>query len=376
MKPTTKDPVLSSIGLKGRRDRILGPLAGLFPALAAGFLVCVIVALLAGAGPFDVITAILDGAWGSEDAAATTLSKLTPLLLTGLAVSMAYQAKLLNIGCEGQLTVGALASAGFAASAVNLPAFILIPLTAALGAFAGALWSYPGIWLKQRRGVHEVITTIFMNYLAVYLCDFLVLGPMGDGTAMGRTPEIAPGAVWPLLWRYGASGVTAAPFFALFLSLIAQVWLTRTYWGFEARAAGSGPKSAGAAGIAVDSWQRRMFIVSGALAGLAGALEVVAVHHRFYRSFSPGYGFDGITAAFLVNISPGWIWLSGLLLAGMRTADKWLQVMLGISPSSIYVIQAILLLAVASQQGFKSGLAHVMSLFQRPFTETARKERE
>ncbi len=90
-------------------------------------------------------------------------------------------------------------------------------------------------------------------------------------------------------------------------------------------------------------------MLSGALAGLAGALEVLAVHHRFYRAFSPGYGFDGITAAFLVKAAPGWLWLSSLLLASLRAADKWLQLMVGISPSIILVIQAILLLAVACQ---------------------------
>jgi simple sugar transport system permease protein len=97
----------------------------------------------------------------------------------------------------------------------------------------------------------------------------------------------------------------------------------------------------------VDRWQRRIFVLSGALAGLAGALEVLAVHHRFYRAFSPGYGFDGITAAFLVKTVPGWLWLSSLLLASLRAADKWLQLVIGISPNTILVIQAVLLLAVA-----------------------------
>ena len=341
------------------------PLAALVPALAAGFIVCVAVSLFAGAGTFGLFAAILEGAWGSGDAAAATFSKLTVLLLTGLAVSMAYQARLLNIGCEGQLTVGALAAASFAATAPGLPALLLIPFTAAVGAVAGAVWSFPAIWLKQRRGVHEVISTIFLNYLATYLCDLLVMGPLGDGTGMGRTPEIASRAVWPLLWHAGAQGVTAAPFLALLLSLLAQAWLTRTTWGFEVRAAGCGPESARTAGIDVTSWQRRMFILSGALAGLAGALEVAAVHYRFYRAFSPGYGFDGITAAFMVNAAPGWVWLSGLLLAGMRSADKWLQISLGISPSTIYVIQAFLLLAVASREGLWSGTTRVVSLYRR-----------
>ena len=133
------------------------------------------------------------------------------------------------------------------------------------------------------------------------------------------------------------------------MSLAAQIWLSKTFWGYEVTAAGSNAAAARAAGIAVDRWQRRMFVLSGALAGLAGALEVLAVHHRFYRAFSPGYGFDGITTAFLVQTVPGWLWLSSLLLAGLRAADKWLQLVVGISPNSILVIQAVLLLSVACQ---------------------------
>lgn len=341
--------------------RLLESVAGPAMAAAAGVLVCVLMSLFAGAGPFDLLAAVRDGAWGSADAAATTVGKLTPLLLTGLAVSMAYQARLLNIGCEGQLMVGALASAAFAVHAKSLPALLPAPLTILLGAAVGAMWSYPAVWLRQKRGVHEVITTIFMNYIAIYLCEILVLGPLGDGTAIGRTPEIAAGAVWQPIWRCGAVGLTAAPFFAVFLGFCAQFWLNRTCWGFEVTATGCNPDSARAAGIEVSRWQRRMFLLSGALAGLAGALEVAAVHHRFYRAFSPGYGFDGITAAFLANVAPGWVWLSGLLLASLRSADKWLQLAVGVSPSSIYIIQAFLLLVVAGRAGISEGMERLFA---------------
>jgi len=342
-------------------SRLLESVSGPLVACAAALPVCVVISLSAGAGPFDLIAGLWTGAWGSADAAATTLGKLTPLLLTGLAVSMAYQARLLNIGCEGQLMLGALASAAFAASAKSLPASLLAPLTLIAGAVTGAAWAYPAVWLKQKRGVHEVITTIFMNTIAIHLCEILVLGPLGDGTAIGRTREIGDGAVWPPVWQYGAMGLTAAPFFAVVLGFLAHFWLSGTPWGFEVKATGYNPESARAAGIEVAQWQKRMFLLSGALAGLAGALEVVAVHHRFYRAFSPGYGFDGITAAFLANAAPGWVWLSGLLLAGLRAADKWLQLAVGISPSSIYIIQACLLLSVAGQPGIRDGLGRLVS---------------
>lgn len=319
------------------------------PAVAVGGLCCVILAVLSGAESFAVITAIWRGAWGSQGSTVTTLTKVTPLLLTGLAVAVAYQARLLNIGGEGQLTLGALAAASFAVAAAPLPWPMLLPLTLLVGALVGGLWALPAIWLRQKRGVHEVISTLLLNYLALYLADYLVLGPLGDGTAMGRTPPISPETALSPLLQVGTQGLTAAPLIALTLGLAAQIGLGRTIWGFEVMATGTNPVGAQAAGIAASSWQRRIFVVSGALAGLAGALEVLAVHHRFYRAFSPGYGFDGITAAFLVKATPGWLWLSSLLLASLRAADKWLQLMVGISPNIILVIQAVLLLAVACQ---------------------------
>jgi general nucleoside transport system permease protein len=328
-------------------QRSLSALLLVLPALAIGILCCVALSVLSGAQPFAVMVAIWNGAWGSQVSIATTITKVTPLLLAGLSVALAYQARLLNIGCEGQLTLGALTAATVAVAAGSLPSPLLVPLTLLAGAFAGGLWALPPIWLRQKRGVHEVISTLLLNYLAIYLAEYLVLGPLGDGTAMGRTPEIPPSAAFSPLLQIGTQGITAAPLLALVLAFAAQIWLSRTVWGFEVMATGHNPAAARAAGIAANRWQRRIFVLSGALAGLAGALEVLAVHHRFYRAFSPGYGFDGITAAFLVNTAPGWLWLSSLLLAGLRTADKWLQLMVGISPNNILIIQAVLLLAVA-----------------------------
>jgi ABC-type uncharacterized transport system permease subunit len=317
------------------------------PVPAVGVLLIGLMGFTLGLRPWELPAAIWTGAWGSPQAAVATLAKMSPLLLTGLAVALAYRIRLLNIGCEGQLVLGALAAAVTGVHCGRLPAAIglIVPLT--VGALVGAIWAFPAVWLRQRKGVHEVLTTLLLNYVAVFLAEYLVLGPLGDGTVLGRTPVIAEQAVWPPLGADSPGGLTTAPILALVLCWMAQVWISKTVGGYEVTAAGSSETAAELAGISVARLQRRMFLVSGALAGLAGALEVVAVHHRFYRAFSPGYGFDGITAAFLVNGSPGWLWLSGLILASLRAADKWLQLALGISPGAIWIIQAVLLLTVA-----------------------------
>lgn len=341
----------------------LTSLAALLAAIAAGLLVCVGLAAAVGAGPWDLAETIWTGSWGSMDAAINTLTKMTPLFLTGLAVALAFKAGLLNIGCEGQLTVGALSCAVVSQAASFLPGFLLVPVSLCAGAAAGGILAYPAILLRRVRGVHEVISTLLLNYMGIYLCGYLVSGPFGDGTAMGRTPLIPPGAELPALFRTGSLYLTSAPFFALMLCLTAYFWFSKTVWGFEVRSVGTNPEAAGNAGIAVSRWQTRIFVLSGALAGLAGALEIAAVHHRFYRSFSPGYGFDGLTAAFLVNGSPEWLWLSALFLASLRSADKWLQIGLNVSPNFIFVVQAVLLLAVACQR-----------LLRRLFSRSVRKK--
>ncbi len=329
--------------------RNIESLITLLPALLVGILVCMGLAVAAGVGPLDLVQTIWTGAWGSAEEGVNTLSKMTPLLLTGLAVALAYRAGLLNIGCEGQLTLGALAGATVAHAAAPLPAFVLFPLTLACGALAGGVWAYPAIVLRVRRGVHEVISTLLLNYIAIYLCSYLVSGPLGDGSAMGRTPPIPSGAEMPEIFQSGSLHLSAAPAIALALCFAAWFLLAKTVWGFEIKAAGANPEAAVNAGIAASKWQTRIFVLSGALAGFAGAVEICAVHHRFFRSFSPGYGFDGLTASFLVNGAPEWLWLSTLFLASLRAADKWLQIELNLSPNFILVAQAVLLLSVACQ---------------------------
>ena len=324
-------------------------LATLLPAVAAGVVICMGLAVAVGIGPVDLVVTIVTGAWGSYDAAINTLARMTPLLLTGLAVALAYKIGLLNVGCEGQLTLGALVCATLGRFGSSLPSFVLLPVILAAGAAAGGLWAYPAVVLRQRRGVHEVITTLLLNYIALYLCGYLVDGPLGDGSAMGRTPPISPGAEMPVLLQSGSLSITPAPIFALLLCFAAYLWLSRTVRGFEVRSVGANHEAALNAGIAAPAWERRIFVLSGAIAGLAGAVEIASVHHRFYRAFSPGYGFDGLTAAFLANGSPEWLWISALFLASLRAADKWLQISLNISPNFIWIVQALLLLSVACQ---------------------------
>jgi general nucleoside transport system permease protein len=340
----------------------LAPTASRIVALLTGLAVCAVLAWVMGVGPWGLFRAIVEGSLGSPQSIAATCAKLTPLILNGLAVALAYRAGLLNIGCEGQMTLGALAAATLAARAVDLPGALLVPVTLLVGGLVGAVWAHPALWFRRHRNVHEVLTTLLLNTMALYLAELLVLGPLGDGTAIGRTPAVARQAYLPVVAFGPSVSVSLAPILALVLAGTAQVWLGWTVWGYETRATGMNPAAARVAGIDGDRWQTRLFWLSGALAGLAGALEVLGVHHRLYRAFSPGYGFDGVTVAFLANGSPGWLCVSGFLVAMLRSADKWLQLTLGLSPNLIWVVQAVLLLSVACQARFGFGFIQSMKL--------------
>ncbi len=256
-----------------RRPRVGFVPASILAALAAGALICMGLALATGVGPVNLFRTIWAGSCGSPEAAVNTLAKMTPLLCTGLAVVVAYRAGLLNIGCEGQLTAGALVSASFAVSAAALPGFLLLPLTLIVGAAAGGLWALPAVFLRQRRGVHEVISTLMLNYMAIYQCGYLVEGPLGDGTAMGRTPPIPAGAEMPQIMQSGSLFLTPSPVIALILCFGAYIWLSKTVWGFEVRSVGTNFDAAENAGISASKWQIIAFFVSGALGRSGGGFR-------------------------------------------------------------------------------------------------------
>ena len=315
-----------------------------------GAVACIGLAVAAGVGPLDLIETIRTGAWGSGEAAVNTLAKMTPLLLTGLAVALAYQTGLLNIGCEGQLTLGALVCAAVARSSGPAARFHPPPARACqrghrpgdLGLSRGSAPAAEGSARSDKHASAEL-----HRNLPVRLSRFRAASE--TARPWGGPRPFLPGRKCRRCFKAARSTLPPPRLLALALCFATWFWLAKTVWGFEARSTGANPEAALNAGIAASKWQTRIFVLSGALAGFAGAMEICAVHHRFYKSFSPGYGSDALTAAFLVNCAPEWLWLSTLFLASLRSADKWLQIGLNLSPNFILVVQAVLLLSVACQ---------------------------
>ena len=329
---------------------VLVPLLAVFTAMVLGALIIV----AAGGAPIAAYRGLFEGAFGSAKALSETTVWATPYILTGLAVALAFKGGLFNIGVEGQLALGAVAAAwvGYALPdvlGVTLPAVIHVPLAVGAGMLAGAIWgAIPG-WLKARTGAHEVINTIMMNYIALLLTGFLLNGPMKDPAPLNvvaRTPRIAEGARIPPIF----AGLRFHWGFILALAMAGIVWwlLQKTTLGFEIRTAGTNPDAARYAGVNVSRTIVVTMMLSGLLAGMAGALEVVALNYRHELGFSVGYGFDGIAIALLGKTNPLGVVLAALLWAAMRNGATRMQFLTQIPVDVISVIQALILLFVAA----------------------------
>lgn len=270
-----------------------------------------------------------------------------PYIFAGLAVALGFRGGLFNIGAEGQLFVGGLASAYVGYAIKGLPAYIHLPLALLAGLLAGAIWgAIPGI-LKAKTGAHEVINTIMMNYVAFRLTDYLLAGPMARPDKLPITPEVLPSAYLPALfprpmrlhWGF---------FLAIGLAFVIYWLLWKTTIGMEIRMVGANPNASRVAGIRIAVLTALTMAMSGALSGLAGANQVLGVDHRLVRAFSTGYGFDSIALALLGNSHPLGVVLASLLFGFLRGGAARMQSVVGVPVEIIRIIQGMVIVFIAA----------------------------
>jgi ABC-type uncharacterized transport system permease subunit len=281
-----------------------------------------------------------------------------PYILAGLGVALGFQCNLFNIGAEGQLTVGGLATAYAGYAIHGLPWYIHAPLAILAGAVAGGIWGFiPGI-LKARFGAHEVINTIMMNYISFRLMNYLLNGPMKSG-GTPASPEVLPTAylatIFPspvrLHWGF---------FIALAMALVVYWLLWKTTFGMEIRMVGANARAARYAGISVARTMVLAMVISAVLCGLAGSIHLLGVDHRMMPSFSPGYGFDAIALALLGNSHPLGVVLASLLFAFLRNGATHMQAVAGTQLEIIRIIQGLVIVFIAAPEIIRS-LYHLRS---------------
>jgi general nucleoside transport system permease protein len=272
----------------------------------------------------------------------------TPYIFAGLAVALGFRSGLFNIGVEGQLFMGAIFAAFVGYSITGLPLIIHLPLALLAGAVGGGLWGFIPGWLKAKTGGHEVINTIMMNFIAFRLSDWLLSGPMRRPDSFNPvSPTIEPTAVLP---RFFGSPIRfhMGFFVALGVAVLVYWFLFKTKWGFTLRTVGANPHAARYAGMNILTGIVLAMALSGALAGLAGANEVLGVNYNLAVAFSSGYGFDAIALALLGKSHPLGVVLAALLFGTLRSGALRMQFTAGIPIDIISVLQGLILAFIAA----------------------------
>lgn len=313
-------------------------------ALAIAFAIGALMMKFQGADPLKAYRSLFTTAFGSAAGIDKTFGKATPLIISGLAVTICLRAGLFNIGVQGQLLAGALASAWAGYAIQGVPTIVHLPIALLFGLVFGSLTGVIAGALKAYRGVHEVITTIMLNSIVLQLGEYLSYGPFKEpNQQLARTPEVLDSAKIPDVF-----GLPLGFFIAIALSVIAWWVFKKTTSGFRLETVGRNKYAAWYAGISVKRSIMISMIVGGGLAGLGGAIETLGIVGRYEPAFNAGLGFDGITIALLGRANPLALIPGAILFGGMRGAGGSMQFASGVSPDVIDLILAIVLFFVTA----------------------------
>lgn len=321
-------------------------------AILMAFLVGAVVLVATGYSPVDAYVAMLNGAFGNIFGIGQTLTQATPIIFTALAFLFSLKGGLFNIGAEGQFLVGAFASAVVGVTFNNLPVPIHILLALLAGAIAGGLWGLiPGV-LRTRLGAHEVITTMMLSYVALYLTSYMVNYPFKAPGWVSQTVPIAESARLPRILP--PTQLSASIIFAFALAVLTHIILRNTTLGYEIRATGLNPDAAENAGIDIKRGMIIALVVSGAMAGLGGSGEILGVHRRYIDGFSPGYGWDGLAVALVGGLHPVGVLLAAILFGALRSGGMVMTRVIGVPLDIIFLLQALVIVFVAAPMLIRS----------------------
>jgi general nucleoside transport system permease protein len=325
---------------------VLAPLGAIaFTLVVSGALVWV-----AGAPVGQTYGLLVQGAFGSVFAWSETLTRAIPLILTGLAATVAFKARLFNIGAEGQLYAGALAAVAVGGlhggTGLDAPLWLLFPLMLLAAALAGALLLLGPALMKQRLGVDEVVTTLLLNFIVLLLVSAMLDGPMKDPLAMGWPQSVTLNSELELSRLVEGTRLHTGLLWAVGLALLVWALFRYTVLGFDIRATGANPRAAAFAGVPVTRTVVLVALLSGALAGLAGAIEVAGRASYVTLDMSPGYGYSGIVIAMLAGLNPLGVVAAGVFVAGVLVGADSMSRAIGVPTYLADVIVAVSLLAV------------------------------
>jgi len=326
-------------------------------AVILAFMMVGLLLLSSGRNPVDAFGYFIGGAFGNIYNFADTISRVIPLLIAAIAFIIGAKSSVFNVGIEGQLLLGALASAviGFG---LDLPKAIHLPLMLLAGMLAGGLYALIPAWLKVYRKVNEILSTIMLNYPAFFFTHYVVLNVTPREGVIPATPFIKESAKFINI--FPGTRLHAGVIVTILVVILAYFFLQKTSLGYEMRAVGLNQEAARFHGIPVEKRMMLAFFMSGCLAGLAGAVEVAGIHYRYQDQFSPGYGYDSITVAMVGLLNPIGAIFSATLFGALKTGIIDMAVFAEIPRQLVTLINGIVVLFVSAKSLIQSKFLQVV----------------
>lgn len=304
-----------------------------------------------GVDPVAAYMEVIKGAFGSGYGLSEIVTKAIPLTLTALAGLICYKMLIWNIGAEGQLCLGAIATVAVVRWFPVENGAVMFALMFAAAAIAGGLWGGVAGFLRAKWNVNETISTLMLNYVGINLSEYFIYGPWKDPMSWGFpfTKDFHAAA---RLWTFGETRIHGGIFIALAIAAIFQVMLKYSKWGYEIRVTGENPRAARYAGINIARNIVLVTFIGGAAAGLAGMSEMAGLHGRMSRGFSMDYGYTGILVAWLARLSPACVPLVAFLMGILLVGGDTLQVVMGLPLASIKILQGLILFSMIGAETF------------------------
>lgn len=318
-------------------------------ALSVAMVLFALFVLMVGQSPFEVYSLLYQGGFGSAFAWQNTLLRAAPLILTGLAVAIPARAGMVIIGGEGALALGALAAAAAGFAVLGLPPLAVQVTMLIAGALAGAIWIGLSGWLRHYRGVNETMSSLLISYIGIALLNHLVEGPLKDPASLNK-PSTHPIGDINMIGNLPGMDVHYGLLIGILCALIAWIVLRFTTIGFSLQMVGGNPRAAQMAGLRVGFWIVGAAVAGGVAAGLAGAIEVAAVHGSATASVIAGYGYAGILVAFIARHNPLAIIPVAILIGGINAAGGMLQRRLDMPDATVLVLQGIAFVVIIASE--------------------------
>ena len=346
-------------------------------AILAALMVGAIIIIAVGGDVFETYWIIISMPFKNLRSFSEVLIRMIPLLIIALGISVSSRCGIINIGAEGQMYMGIIAATAIATNCGSLPKIILVPMCIVAAGIAGGLYGFIPGWLKAKLEVSELLSTVMLNYVATQFFNFCIRVPLLDPNEKSGTPmsrRIAENATLSRLFR--GMSLHQGIFLAIILVVIIYLLMFKTTWGYKMRAAGASSRAARYGGINVPKYLIIAMVISGACAGMAGAVELMGVQGRAVAGMTSGYGFSGVVVALFGALHPLWIVPASFFFGILLYSQVNLQILTSVPPNLVKALQGLIILIIVAVQMVISN-PYSMERFRRRFfskANTAKKE--